>query len=170
MIFALLGIFILLPILEIALMIHVGAVLGTWNTVALIILTTILGGSLVRSQGIENLKRVRSKLDHGELPGSEIIQSMMLAIAGVMLFLPGFITDFVGILFLTPFTRKPIARFMLSKMKVQMVNRQSGFHYQQGFGQSDFKQDGDVFEGDFERKTDKVKPDHRLDDKDENHK
>ncbi|RLV59536.1 FxsA family protein [Parashewanella curva] len=170
MIFALLGIFILLPILEIALMIHVGTVLGTWNTVALIILTTIIGGSLVRSQGIENLKKVRSKVDHGEMPGSEIIQSMMLAIAGVMLFLPGFITDFVGVLFLTPFTRKPIANFLLAKMKVQIVNRQAGFHYQQGFGKDGYKNDGDVFEGDFERKSEEVKPENRLDDKDEPHK
>ncbi|RYV03502.1 hypothetical protein SOPP22_04370 [Shewanella sp. OPT22] len=169
MLLALLIIFIALPVLEISLMIHVGQVLGTWNTVALIILSAVIGASLVRSQGVAKLILVREKMAKGELPGIEIVESMMLAIAGVFLVLPGFITDFIGLLFITPFTRKPIAQYIFSRMKVNIVSNQSFGQPNNPFGSSPFDhhsndQHGNTFEGDFERKPEEVKPENRLND------
>ncbi|MCL1078532.1 FxsA family protein [Parashewanella spongiae] len=164
----LLLLFILIPVLELSLMIHVGGVIGTWNTVGLVIFTAVVGGSLVRSQGLETLHNVRAKLANGETPGKEIVEGMMLAIAGVFLVLPGFITDFIGLLFLTPITRAPIAAFMFKRMRVNMVNQgqfnQSGHNPFSSNGSG--PNDHNTFEGDFERKSEEVKPEHRIDDKD----
>ena len=175
MLLVLLVVFIGLPILEISLMIHVGQILGTWNTVALIILSAVIGASLVRSQGVAKLILVREKMAKGELPGLEIVESMMLAIAGVFLVLPGFITDFIGILFITPFTRKPIAQYVFSRMKVNIVSNQNFGQANNPFNNSPFEkkpfdQDGNTFEGDFERKSDEVQPEKRIDNQDENKK
>ena len=172
MLLAVLFIFIALPVLEISLMIHVGQILGTWNTVALIILSAVIGASLVRSQGVAKLLLVREKMAKGELPGLEIVESMMLAVAGVFLVLPGFITDFIGLLFITPFTRKPIANYVFSRMKVNIVSNQNFGQQNNPFGhspfdQKPFDQGGNTFEGDFERKNDEIKPEHRLKDEDD---
>ena len=176
MLLVLLLVFIALPVLEISLMIHVGQVLGTWNTVALIILSAVVGASLVRSQGIAKLIMVREKIARGELPGIEIVESVMLAIAGVFLVLPGFITDFIGVLFITPFTRKFIAKYIFSRMKVNIVSNQQFNQSNNPFGNSPFgspldqnhhDQSGNTFDGDFETKPDEVKPEHRIDNQDD---
>ncbi|MBE8168637.1 MAG: FxsA family protein [Shewanella sp.] len=168
MLLVLLALFILIPVLELSLMIHVGGIIGTWNTVGLVIFTAVVGGSLVRSQGLETLYSVREKIAKGEAPGKEIVEGMMLAIAGVFLVLPGFITDFIGLLFLTPITRAPIATFLFKRMKVNMVNQgqfnQSGHNPFSSNKPS--SNDDNTFEGDFERKTEEVKPEHRISDKD----
>ncbi|MGB0894156.1 MAG: FxsA family protein [Parashewanella sp.] len=163
MLLVLLAIFVVLPILELTLMIHVGTVLGAWNTVALVVFTAVVGGSLVRSQGIEKLKSMREKVALGEAPGLDIIESMMLAMAGIMLVLPGFITDFIGLLFLTPLTRRPIAEYFFKRMQVNMTMK--GQFHQSG---NPFSQQGSTFEGDFENKSEpekEVNPNNRLDDK-----
>ena len=180
MLLVLLIVFIALPVLEISLMIHVGQVLGTWNTVALIILSAVVGASLVRSQGVAKLIMVREKVARGELPGLEIVESVMLALAGVLLVLPGFITDLIGVLFITPFTRKPIAQYIFSRMKVNIVSSQSFNQSNNPFGQSPFghspfdkdsqDQSGNTFEGDYETKPEEVKPEHRLDNQDDDKK
>ncbi|MDB2387133.1 FxsA family protein [Shewanella sp.] len=154
MLFIVLFIFVALPAVELWLLIHVGEILGGWTTVGLVMMTSILGASLVRSQGISTVIQVREKLARGETPGQEIVEAMMLAVAGLLLILPGFITDFLGLILLTPITRIPVARYFYKKMQVQ-VNNSGGFGASMGGQQphSPFEK-GKTFDGDFEHKAD----------------
>ncbi|MCL1067846.1 FxsA family protein [Shewanella olleyana] len=157
-------VFILVPAIELSVLISVGDVFGPLNTVALVFLTAIVGVSLVRSQGLSTLMSVQSKLERGEAPGKEIVEGMMLAAAGLLLLFPGFVTDFIGLLLLTPITRSPIASYVFKRMQMRVVAG-GGFQGQAGqnpfgngspFGQNQnpFNQDGNTFDGDFERKFD----------------
>ncbi|MEZ9142538.1 MULTISPECIES: FxsA family protein [unclassified Shewanella] len=157
-------VFILVPTIELSVLISVGDVFGPLNTVALVFLTAIVGVSLVRSQGLSTLMSVQSKLERGEAPGKEIVEGMMLAAAGLLLLFPGFVTDLIGLLLLTPFTRSPIASYIFKRMQMRVVagggfQGQAGQNPfgQQGFGQNPFDQgrnDRNTFDGDFERKFD----------------
>ena len=89
-------IFVLIPVVELSVLIRVGEILGTWTTIGLVLFTAVLGVSLVRSQGLSTLMQVQQKLARGEAPGQEIVEGMMLAMAGVLLVIPGFVTDFIG--------------------------------------------------------------------------
>ncbi|UXI01107.1 FxsA family protein [Photobacterium sp. TY1-4] len=168
----LLFLFIVVPIIEIALFVQVGGFLGLWPTIALVLITAIVGASLVRSQGIATLMSVQQRLQQGELPAQQIVEGVMLAVSGVLLLTPGFMTDALGMLVLLPGPRAMLAKQLMSKVKVRSMG--AGFGGGQGFqGQGPFdRQDdpfnsrpsgGDVFDGEFERK-DKEKSDdnHRL--------
>ncbi|ANP75354.1 FxsA family protein [Vibrio sp. 10N.222.51.C8] len=162
----LLLLFIFVPIIEIGLFIQVGGFLGLWPTIALVLITAFVGASLVRSQGIQTLMSVQGRLQQGEMPAQQILEGVMLAVAGVLLLTPGFMTDALGMLVLLPAPRAMIAKKMMEKMVV--TNMSGGFHAggQAGFGQSPFGQDpfnrdpsdqskdGNTFEGEFEKKDD----------------
>jgi UPF0716 protein FxsA len=162
----LLLLFIFVPIIEIGLFIQVGGFLGLWPTIALVLITAFVGASLVRSQGIQTLMSVQGRLQQGEMPAQQILEGVMLAVAGVLLLTPGFMTDALGMLVLLPAPRAMIAKKMMEKMVVS--NMSGGFHAggQAGFGQSPFGQDpfnrdpsdqskdGNTFEGEFEKKDD----------------
>lgn len=173
MFFILLVIFVLVPVIELNVLISVGESLGSWTTVGLVFFTAIVGVSLVRSQGISTLMQVQEKLAKGEAPGQEIVEGMMLAVAGLLLLIPGFVTDFIGLVLLTPFTRIPVAGFLYKRMQVKVAANggfQAGFGpggqnggYQggnpfgeqgQGPSQGRNPEGGDTFDGDFEHKPD----------------
>lgn len=86
----LLFLFIAVPVIEIALFIQVGGVLGLWPTIALVLLTAVVGASLVRSQGLQTLLTVQQRLAQGQLPAQQILEGVMLAVAGVLLLTPAF--------------------------------------------------------------------------------
>jgi len=153
--------FIFVPIIEIGLFISVGGYLGLWPTIALVLITAFVGASLVRSQGLQTLMSVQNRLQQGELPAQQILEGVMLAVSGVLLLTPGFMTDALGMLVLLPAPRAAMAKYLMSKMTVQSVGGgfQGGFgsgNFQQGpFDQEPFNQqpkDGNTFEGEYERK------------------
>ncbi|UTM57139.1 membrane protein FxsA [Photobacterium sp. CCB-ST2H9] len=170
----LLLLFILVPVIEIALFIQVGGVLGLWTTLFLVLLTAIVGASLVRSQGIATLLSVQDRLNQGELPAQQILEGVMLAVAGVLLLTPGFMTDAMGLIVLLPGPRAAIARYLMTKVKIQSMHQngfgggfgsRGPFSHRDPFGhdQSD-NQQGDVFDGEYERKDDKGKRQNSDDD------
>ncbi|MBV7300581.1 FxsA family protein [Enterovibrio paralichthyis] len=150
--------FITVPVIEIALFIQVGGILGLWPTVALILITAIVGASLVRSQGLQTLVTVQQRMQKGELPAQQIVEGVMLAVAGVLLLTPGFMTDAMGMAVLLPWPRAWLAKQLMGKIKV--ANIQTGFGGQQGpYGQDPFQrgpydsqQGGNTFEGEYQRK------------------
>ncbi|MDP2559573.1 FxsA family protein [Psychrobium sp. 1_MG-2023] len=154
MLFALFLIFVIVPIIEISILIQVGEQLGVMTTIALVILTAAVGASLVRSQGLQTLMSAQQKIQQGQQPGQEVIEGVMLAIAGVLLVTPGFVTDIFGLLVLTPVTRKLFANYLLSKMIVKGMSG-GGFHgqspFQGGFGHPP-QQDGDIIDGEYSNK------------------
>ncbi|MEC6909324.1 FxsA family protein [Photobacterium piscicola] len=143
--------FIVVPMVEIGLFIQVGGLLGLWPTIAIVFFTAVIGASLVRSQGIATLTLVQSKLQQGEMPTQEIIEGMLLAVAGVLLLTPGFMTDALGLILLLPPSRAKVAQILMQKITLK-----SNFtHFGGGFSHhhhSDDAANGDVFDGEYERK------------------
>ena len=105
--------FIGLPALEIFLMIKVGVAVGALNTVLLIFLTAVIGVYFAKLQGIQTLKSGMINLYQNKLPVYEILSGASIAIAALLLIIPGFFSDLIGFLFLIPFTRKIIFNFAL---------------------------------------------------------
>ena len=111
--------FIGLPVLEIYLMIKMGAKVGALNTIALIFLTAIIGVYFAKLQGIQTLKSGMVNVYQNKVPIYEILSGASIAIAAFLLIIPGFFTDFFGFLLLIPFTRKIIFNIALkNKVKV----------------------------------------------------
>ena len=98
-------IFIGIPALEIFLLIKVGGKIGALNTVTLIFLTAIIGVYFAKVQGIQTLKSGMINLYQNKIPMYEIMSGASIAIAALLLIIPGFFTDFIGFLLLIPFTR-----------------------------------------------------------------
>ncbi|WP_025769627.1 FxsA family protein [Thioalkalivibrio sp. HK1] len=96
------------PLIEIALLIEVGGSLGVFPTIALVVLTAVVGAMLVRAQGFATLRRARRSMDAGELPAIEMIESVFLLLAGALLLAPGFVTDALGFLCLIPPLRQAL--------------------------------------------------------------
>lgn len=101
----LLAAFIAVPLLEIAVFIQVGGLIGLWPTLGLVLLTAVAGTWLLRMQGMATLSRARSQLDQGVLPARELFDGLCLVFAGALLLTPGFVTDSLGLLLFVPALR-----------------------------------------------------------------
>lgn len=97
--------FLLFPVIELAVLIKVGSMIGVLTTLLLIVLSAIVGAGLLRFAGVATALRARERLARGELPDREMLEGLMVAIGGLLLMLPGFISDAVGLLCLLPLTR-----------------------------------------------------------------
>lgn len=115
-------IFVITPVLEMWLLITVGAQLGALPTIGLVLLTAFIGVNLLRAQGFETLWRGRRKFEEGQLPAQEIAEGIILAVCGALLLTPGFITDLIGFSGLIPPIRRIIAQSILSRMVVANVS------------------------------------------------
>ncbi|EOX4200005.1 FxsA family protein [Vibrio cholerae] len=156
----LLFLFIAVPVIELALFIQVGGVLGVWPTIALVLLTAIVGASLVRSQGLQTLLTVQQRLAQGQLPAQQILEGVMLAVAGVLLLTPGFFTDILGMLVLLPAPRAYFAKQLMSRVVVGNIHASgAGFEQPNPFHDR-ANPNGTTYEGEFERKDDQDQ--HRL--------
>ncbi len=103
---ALIILIIAIPLIEIYLFIKIGSYIGAFNTISLILLTAIVGIWYARYEGFNTLKSGISQLMKNELPLYEMISGAALAFAAILLILPGFATDVVGLLLIFPVTRK----------------------------------------------------------------
>ena len=118
--------FIALPALEIFLFIKIGGQVGALNTVALIFLTAIIGVYFAKLQGIQTLKSGMVNLYQNKMPIYEIISGASIAIAALLLIIPGFFTDLIGFLLLIPFTRRIIFSLVLKNKSQSIVKRKDG--------------------------------------------
>ena len=98
-------IFIGIPAIEIFLMIKMGGKIGALNTIALVFFTAIIGIYYARIQGVQTLKSGLTNLYHNKAPIYELISGASIALAAILLIIPGFFTDFIGFALLIPFTR-----------------------------------------------------------------
>jgi len=111
--------FISIPLLELWVLIEVGSGIGGLSTIALCLLTAALGGILIRWQGMSTLLDAQKRMAHGEAPVEHGLHGMMIALAGILLFTPGFITDSLGFLLLFP----PFRRGLINRIPFQKVNQ-----------------------------------------------
>lgn len=103
--------------IEISIFIQVAHVLGVLMTLILVIFTSVIGMSLVRNQGFKNFLLMQQKMAAGESPAAEMIKSVSLIIAGLLLLLPGFFTDFLGLLLLLPPVQKHLTLKLLPHLR-----------------------------------------------------
>ena len=154
--------FIAIPLLEMLLLFEVAGHIGGLWTVGLVVLTAVVGIQILKWQGLRTLLRARQRIESGELPAAEIVEGMLIAAAGAMLLTPGFITDTLGFIFLTPPLRGPIAAWLIGRgIWAVRVNRGDGVHVHSKRGR-----DGadNVYEGEYSRQTPES---DRLEDADE---
>ena len=110
---SLLLLIISLPILEITVMIKIGQQIGTFNTILIIFFTAIVGIYYAKIEGLNTIRSGMVNLYKNKIPFYEILSGASIAIAAILLILPGFISDTIGFLFLLPFTRKIIINLWL---------------------------------------------------------
>ncbi len=112
------GGFIAIVLIEIAIFILVGKLIGVLSTLLLILLTSVIGISIAKKQGIQSVQNVQNSIKEGMPPGVAMIDTFMIFIGGILLALPGFLTDLLGFAFIFSFTRKmfkPMIYFWLRK-------------------------------------------------------
>ncbi|MGI2036010.1 FxsA family protein [Rhizobium panacihumi] len=125
-------IFLGLPLIEIAGFVVVGNAIGLWPTLALVILTSLIGAILLRIQGISLLQEANRESQEGRLPGKSLVSGAMVVVAGVLLILPGFFTDIVGLLLFVPPVRHFIWSLIGKRVVVMRTSRGTSASYRAG--------------------------------------
>ena len=138
--------FLLVPIIEIALFIQVGGLIGLWPTLGIVVLTAVLGTVLVRTQGRMALGQLQQSFAKLDDPTEPLAHGAMILLSGALLLTPGFFTDAIGFALLIPGVRVAVFRYLKSKVKVTQFQMGTGAGFQAG--RSPFDQ-GDVIDGEF---------------------
>jgi len=124
MLFKLFIAFTIIPIIEIFLLIEIGSMFGALTAFILVILTGFLGAFLARIQGLQTLYQIQESLREGRMPSGELLDALLIVIAGLVLLTPGFLTDSAGFLLLFPATRNSIKSWLRRQIELRyMSNR-----------------------------------------------
>ena len=114
--------FTTIPIFEIYLLIHIGTIFGVFTSIGLVVFTGILGAYLARIQGLQTIFRIQESLREGRMPSGELLDALLIGVAGLVLLTPGFLTDTVGFVLLIPSTRNAIKSWLQSNIKTQYMS------------------------------------------------
>jgi UPF0716 protein FxsA len=114
------------PLAEIAGFVVVGRALGLWPTLALVILTGLLGAFLLRQQGLHLLRKLSQESQQGHIPARSVVDGAMIVVAGILLLLPGFLTDIVGIALFIPFVRQALWSLIGKRVVIVRSSRTPG--------------------------------------------
>jgi UPF0716 protein FxsA len=150
--------FLLVPLIEIGLFIQIGGLIGLWPTLAIVILTAILGTYLVRSQGLMALNNLRGSFSRLEDPSEPLAHGAMILMAGALLLTPGFFTDAVGFALLAPPIRSALIAYMRKRINVQRF--EMGPQPDPFAEQNRPRPRDTVIEGDFHEVSDSKRPTH----------
>lgn len=158
----LLVLFILVPIIEIAVFIQVGEVLGLGATLFIVVITAVLGVNLLKQQGFKAWRDIQLSMAQGNIPAVEMAAGAQLLFAGGLLLTPGFVTDIIGFSLMVPQLRLYLARQMIKKGMMSTaggsttgsVSFTSRTNFQSGspFDKTQDKNPGRTIEGEFEEK------------------
>jgi UPF0716 protein FxsA len=107
--------FTLIPALEIYILMTVGSMIGALNTLMVIILTGVAGAYLAKLEGMHTLFNIQTNLQQGIMPAEELIDALIILVAGIVLLTPGFLTDMTGLLLLIPQVRFFVKRWLRKK-------------------------------------------------------
>ena len=156
--------FFLMPIIEMYLLFTVAGYINALPTVALVMLTAVIGISLLKRQGLATLTRGVGRMNSGQVPGLEIAEGILLGIAGAFLITPGFVTDTLGFLLLFPPTRIAIAGVIMRNATLQTnMSANASFYEPNGEmplgsggrparASADIGEPGATVEGEYQRK------------------
>lgn len=138
--------FLLVPIIEIALFIQVGGLIGLWPTLAIVVLTAVLGTVLVRTQGRMALGQLQRSFAELDDPTEPLAHGAMILLSGALLLTPGFFTDAVGFALLVPGVRIAVFRYLKSRVTVTQFQMGPGPGHQTRGNPFD---QGDIIDGEF---------------------
>lgn len=110
---------LLVPAVEIAVFVKVGQVIGAWKVVALVFLSAILGAALLRHQSIGVIRRLDRDLKQGRTPDASLFDGFLIVVGSVLLIVPGFVTDAIGLLLMIPSIRRLLRNFLKSRVTVR---------------------------------------------------
>ena len=109
--------FVIVPLLELALLIQMGQLVGFWPTIGLVVFTGLTGAWMARSEGLRTILRLRHDLANGRVPGQAIMDGMAVLAGGALLLTPGIITDVIGFGLLFPGTRHAIQKRIMARLE-----------------------------------------------------
>ncbi|RYG94735.1 MAG: FxsA family protein, partial [Alphaproteobacteria bacterium] len=124
------AVFLIVPLAEIAFFIVIGKAIGLWPTLLGVVVTAVAGSLILRWQGLQLISEIRQTMGQGRLPARALADAMMVVIAGLLLLLPGYFSDLIGILLLIPPVRTLIYRALASRVQVMTPTSPTGY----GFG------------------------------------
>jgi len=130
MFFRLLLLFTVVPFVELILLIEAGKAIGSMNTIALVVLTGVLGAALARSQGFGIMSRIQYDLQQGQLPADSLMDGALVLAGALFLLTPGFITDFIGFTLLLPFTRTRLKRYLKHYFRDRLSTQEFHANYE----------------------------------------
>lgn len=153
--------FIVMPVVEMTVLIKVGSLIGVWPTILFVLLTAVIGASLLKRQGLSTLMRANQKMNAGQIPAKEVAEGFMLAVGGALLLTPGFVTDAIGFALLMPGIRGLMIAQLMKKMVVAGTQQfsQSRSSTEGPFTQTTASyrtyqdQDGVIIEGEFQEES-----------------
>ena len=150
----LLAAFIGVPLVEIAVFVQVGGWIGLGPTLALVVLTAVLGAWQLRTQGLATLLRARDQIDRGALPARELFDGACLLVAGALLLTPGFVTDATGFLLFLPPVRDILRELLARYVRTAMETRTLVDGEEVGPGRAP----GPIIDGEFRDVSDEAPP------------
>ncbi|MCK4966380.1 FxsA family protein, partial [bacterium] len=121
--------FVTVPIIELWLLIDIGRIIGTFQTVGLIIITGLAGAFFAKTQGLITLYKIRENLINGVMPSSELLDGLLILLAGGLLITPGLLTDALSFILLIPQTRIYIKKYLLRKFKDWMQSQRTDVRF-----------------------------------------
>jgi UPF0716 protein FxsA len=128
----LLFLFILVPLLELYVLIKIGGYLGAFQTVALVVFTALLGIVLVRFEGLKTLQQIRQGLSQGIVPAEEMVDGVLIFVGGILLIIPGVLTDVFALVLLIPYTRTIFKRRLRRRFDRMIAAGNVRLHYYGG--------------------------------------
>ena len=150
--------FLAVPLIEIALFIQVGGLIGLWPTLAIVVLTAIAGTWMIREQGVREIGRLRRSCEELRDPTEPLASGAMILFAGALLLTPGFFTDACGFALLLPPVRSAVFRWIRARVKIQRF--QMGTSGQPRTDRQPDNGDPDVIDVDYEDVTPPRRPTH----------
>lgn len=147
---------LLLPLLEIYLLIRVGSEVGALTLVLWIVASGALGIMCMRYAGVATAWSVRERMARGEAPDAEMLTGLLWVLAGIFLLIPGLVTDFVGVIFLLPFTKQKLIKAMHKNYQPRGYQHHQQ-QYQQHQDTHSRPDNPTVIEGEYQRQDDKTK-------------
>ena len=115
--------FTLIPLIEIFLLIKLGQAFGVMTSILLVILTGMLGAYLARMEGMRTLFRIKEALREKKMPGNELLEALLIVLAGLVLITPGFLTDAVGFMLLIPATRVSVRDWLKNRFQARFTRK-----------------------------------------------
>lgn len=116
-------VFVVLPLVELAVFVQVVHWIGALDAIGLLLLVTIVGIVIVRHQGLGFYRKTRAQLQAGIVPGLELVDGLLILVAGLLLIIPGFVTSVVGLLLLLPPVRSGVRAIVRRRFAVRVATR-----------------------------------------------